>query len=66
MKAFNDLKTRGVLGILIAVTDRLKGLPESSEADLPATTLQSCIVPLIRRSLMYMRATKTERPWREP
>ena len=28
MKVFNDLKTRGVADILIAVTDGLKGMPE--------------------------------------
>jgi len=28
MKVFNDLKTRGVADILIAVTDGLKGIPE--------------------------------------
>ena len=29
MKVFNDLKTRGVNDILIAVTDGLKGMPEA-------------------------------------
>lgn len=29
LKVFNDLKTRGVADILIAVTDGLKGLPEA-------------------------------------
>jgi transposase-like protein len=53
MKVFNDLKTRGVADILIAVTDGLKGLPEVLEAVFPATTLQTCIVHLIRNSLDY-------------
>ena len=53
MKVFNDLKTRGVEDILIAVTDGLKGLPESLGAVFPATTLQTCIVHLIRASLDY-------------
>lgn len=30
MKVFNDLKTRGVEDVLIAVTDGLKGMPEAS------------------------------------
>ena len=51
MKVFNDLKTRGVNDILIAVTDGLKGMPEALEAVFPATTLQTCIVHLIRNSL---------------
>jgi putative transposase len=53
MKVFNDLKTRGVGDILIAVTDGLKGMPEALSAVFPATTLQTCIVHLIRNSLDY-------------
>jgi putative transposase len=53
MKVFNDLKTRGVQDILIAVTDGLKGMPEALAAVFPATTLQTCIVHLIRNSLDY-------------
>jgi len=53
MKVFNDLKTRGVNDILIAVTDGLKGMPEALGAVFPVTTLQTCIVHLIRNSLDY-------------
>ena len=53
MKVFNDLKTRGVNDILIAVTDGLKGMPEALGAVFPATTLQTCIVHLMRNSLDY-------------
>ena len=53
MKVFNDLKTRGVSDILIAVTDGLKGMPEALAAVFPATTLQTCIVHLIRNSLEF-------------
>src|SRR5450830_15739 len=53
MKVFNDLKTRGVNDILIAVTDGLKGMPEALDTVFPATTLQTCIVHLIRNSLAY-------------
>ena len=53
MKVFNDLKARGVEDILIAVTDGLKGMPEALEVTFPATTLQTCIVHLIRNSLDY-------------
>ncbi|THD06413.1 IS256 family transposase [Metallibacterium scheffleri] len=53
MRVFNDLKTRGVNDILIAVTDGLKGMPEALGAVFPATTLQTCIVHLIRNSLDY-------------
>jgi len=53
MKVFNDLKTRGVEDILIAVTDGLKGMPEALGAVFPATTLQTCIVHLMRNSRDY-------------
>ncbi len=53
MKVFNDLKTRGVGDILIAVTDGLKGMPEALGAVFPETTLQTCVVHLIRNSLDY-------------
>jgi putative transposase len=53
MKVFNDLKTRGCNDILIAVTDGLKGMGEALEVVYPRTTLQTCIVHLIRNSLDY-------------
>jgi putative transposase len=53
MKVFNDLKTRGCNDILIAVTDGLKGMPEALGTVYPATTLQTCIVHLMRNSLDY-------------
>jgi transposase-like protein len=53
MKVFNDLKTRGVHDILIAVTDGLKGMAEALGAVFPATTLQTCIVHLMRYSLDF-------------
>lgn len=53
MRVFNDLRTRGVGDILIGVADGLKGFPEALEAVFPATTLQTCIVHLIRNSLDY-------------
>ena len=53
MKVFSDLKTRGCQDILIAVTDGLKGMSEALAAVFPATTLQTCIVHLIRHSLDF-------------
>src|SRR5208283_2939145 len=53
IKVSNDLKTRGVNDILIAVTDGLKAMPEALGAVFPATTLQTCIVHLIRNSLDF-------------
>ena len=53
LRVFSDLKTRGCQDILIAVTDGLKGMGEALEAVFPATTLQTCLVHLLRHSLDY-------------
>ncbi|HDR9262862.1 IS256 family transposase [Burkholderia vietnamiensis] len=53
LKVFNELKTRGCQDILIAVVDGLKGLTEAIGAAYPRTTVQTCIVHLIRNSLEY-------------
>jgi transposase-like protein len=53
LKVFNELKNRGVNDILIAVVDGLKGLPDAIETVFPKTTVQTCIVHLIRNSLNY-------------
>jgi transposase-like protein len=53
MKVFSDLKSRGCHDILIAVTDGLKGMSEALAAVYPATTLQTCIVHLLRNSLEF-------------
>jgi putative transposase len=54
LKVVNDLRNRGVEDILIAVVDGLKGFPEAIHATFPATTVQTCIVHLIRNSLAYV------------
>jgi putative transposase len=53
LKVFNELRSRGVNDILIAVVDGLKGLAEAIEIAFPHTTVQTCIVHLIRNSLEY-------------
>jgi putative transposase len=53
LKVFNELRSRGVGDILIAVVDGLKGLAEAIETAFPQTTVQTCIVHLIRNSLDY-------------
>lgn len=53
LKVFTDLKTRGCQDLLIAVTDGLKGMSEALAAVYPATTLQTCIVHLLRHSLDF-------------
>lgn len=53
MKVMNDLKTRGVEDILLAVVDGLKGFPEAITSVYPRTDVQTCIVHLVRGSLEY-------------
>ncbi len=54
LKVMNDLKTRGLQDILIAVVDGLKGFPEAIGAVFPETLVQTCIVHLIRSSLAFV------------
>ena len=54
MQVLSDLKQRGVKDILICCVDGLKGFPEAIEAIFPQTTVQTCIVHLIRHSLKYV------------
>ena len=54
MQVLSELKQRGVSDILICCVDGLKGFPEAIEAVFPATTVQTCIVHLIRNSLKYV------------
>lgn len=54
MQVLSDLKQRGVRDILICCVDGLKGFPEAIEAIFPQTTVQTCIVHLIRHSLRYV------------
>ena len=49
----NELKSRGVRDVLIAVVDGLKGFPEAIEAAFPEAMVQTCIVHLIRHSLAH-------------
>jgi transposase-like protein len=53
LKVFNELRSRGVEDILIAVVDGLKGLGDAIETAFPRTTVQTCVVHLIRNSLDY-------------
>ncbi|MBB4375061.1 transposase-like protein, partial [Bradyrhizobium sp. cir1] len=54
LRAVNELKTRGVSDIVIAVVDGLKGFPEAITSVYPQTLEQTCIVHLIRNSLAFV------------
>src|SRR5215203_3481334 len=54
LRVMNELRSRGVEDVLIAVVDGLKGFPESITAVFPETQVQTCIVHLIRSSLAFV------------
>ena len=54
LRVMNELRDRGVLDILIAVVDGLKGFPEAITAVFPKTQVQACVVHLIRNSLAFV------------
>ena len=54
LRVMNEMKTRGVQDILIAVVDGLKGFPEAIVAVFPEATVQTCIVHLLRHSLDFV------------
>ncbi len=48
-----ELKNRGLTDVLIACCDGLAGLPEAIETAWPQTTVQTCVVHLIRNSIKF-------------
>jgi putative transposase len=65
MQVLADLKQRGVRDILICCVDGLKGFPEAIEAIFPQTTVQTCVVHLIRHSLKYVPRREREQVARD-
>jgi transposase-like protein len=54
LKVMNELKARGGNDALIAVVDGLKGFPEAIATVFPLTTVQTCMIHLIRNSLAFV------------
>jgi putative transposase len=54
LRVMNELKSRGVDDVLIAIVDGLKGFPEAITAVFPEAQVQTCIVHLIRHSLAFV------------
>jgi putative transposase len=65
MQVLTDLKQRGVSDILIACVDGLTGFPDAIEAIFPKTTVQTCVVHLIRTSLKYVPRREREQVARD-
>ncbi|BGE69852.1 hypothetical protein CRPA25_61090 [Pseudomonas aeruginosa] len=54
LQVVTELRNRGVQDIFVACVDGLKGFPEAIEAVFPRTSVQLCIVHMVRHSLNYV------------
>ena len=54
LRVLTELKNRGMMDMFIACVDGLKGFPEAIEAEYPKTSVQLCIVHMVRHSLKYV------------
>jgi putative transposase len=54
LQVMTDLHNRGVKDIFIACVDDLRGLPRAIETVYPKTSVQLCIVHMVRVSLNYV------------
>jgi putative transposase len=54
LQVLTELRKRGVKDIFIACVDDLKGFPRAIEIVYPKTSVQLCIVHLVRASLNYV------------
>ncbi len=53
MTMLTELKNRGVKDVLVTCCDGLKGLPDAIRAIWDDTTVQTCVVHMVRNSLRY-------------
>lgn len=58
LSVLTELQNRGVTDILIACVDGLKGFPDAINAVYPQTSVQLCIVHMVRNSLKFV-------PWKD-
>ena len=54
LQVLTELQNRGVKDIFIACVDDVKGLPRAIERVYPKTSVQLCIVHMVRASLNYV------------
>lgn len=54
LQVLTEIKNRGVQDIYIACVDGLKGFPEAIATVFPKTTVQLCIVHMVRNSLDFV------------
>jgi putative transposase len=53
-KVCTDLRNRGVADILIACCDGLTGLPDAIRSAFPDTTVQTCVVHVVRNAMRFV------------
>ena len=53
LAVLTEIKNRGVEDVCIVVCDGLKGLPDSVTTTWPLTTVQACLLHLIRNTFRY-------------
>jgi putative transposase len=61
LQVLTELKNRGLQDVFIACVDGLKGFPQAIETVYPKTTVQLCIVHLVRASLNYVNWQERKR-----
>ncbi|MBM0745763.1 IS256 family transposase (plasmid) [Phormidium sp. CLA17] len=54
LQVLTELQNRGLKDIFVACCDGLTGFPDAIEAVFPRTTVQLCIVHMVRNSLSYV------------
>ena len=54
LSCLTDMKNRGLQDIFVACVDGLSGFPEAIRAAYPKTSVQLCIVHLVRAALRYV------------
>ncbi len=65
LACLTDLKNRGLSDIFLACIDGLSGFPEAIHAAYPATSVQLCIVHLVRAALRYVSSEDSKQVIRD-
>ena len=61
LQVLTEMKNRGLKDIFIACVDGLKGFPQAIETVYPKTTVQLCMVHMVRASLNYVNWKERKR-----
>jgi len=61
LQVLTEMQNRGLKDIFLACVDGLKGFPQAIETVYPKTTVQLCIVHMVRASLNYVNWKERQR-----